>query len=56
MEGFRGTVATVQTAPFWNLEPHRDGGHHYHGSAEFFYTAGEAFGKAMLELLKNQQE
>ena len=56
MKEFNGNVAAVPTAPFWDPEPHGDGGYHYNGSAKFFYNAGEAFGKAMLELLKNQQK
>ena len=30
-----------------------DGGYHYNGSARFYYSAGEALGRAMLDLLKN---
>jgi hypothetical protein len=56
MAEFKGNVAAVQTAPFWDPEPHGDGGYHYNGSAKFFYNAGEAFGKAMLELLENQKK
>jgi hypothetical protein len=36
----------------WDPEPHGDGGYHHNGSAKFCYNAGEAFGKAMLELLE----
>ena len=51
MKEFKGNVASVQTAPFWDPEPHGDGGYHYNGSASFFYNAGVAFGEAMLEIL-----
>jgi len=56
VEEFKGTVTAVPTAPFWDPEPHGDGGYHYNGSAKFFYNTGEAFGKAMLELLENQKK
>ncbi len=56
IEEFKGTVAAVPTAPFWDPEPHGDGGYHYNGSARFYYSAGEAFGKAMLELIENQKK
>ncbi len=55
MDEFKGTVAAVQTAPFWDDTVKYDGGYHYLGSARFYYSAGEAFGKAMLELLKNEK-
>jgi len=51
---FKDTVAAVQTAPFWDATKHGDGGYHYNGSARFYVQAGEAFGKAMLDLLKKQ--
>jgi len=54
MEEFKGNVAAVQTAPFWDPEPHGDGGYHYNGSASFFYDAGVAFGEAMLKMLKKK--
>lgn len=49
---FKGTVAAVPTAPFWDPTPHGEKGFHYNGSASFYIQAGEAFGKAMLGLLK----
>lgn len=52
MEEFKGTVAAVPTAPYWDPTVKYDGGYHYMGSARFYYGAGEAMGKAMLELLK----
>ena len=52
MEEFKGTVAAVPTAPFWDPEPHGDGGYHYNGSASFYYDAGAAFGETMLKLLE----
>ena len=56
MPEFKGTVAAVQTAPFWDDTVHYNGGYHYNGSARFYFDAGEAFGKAMLELLKNEKK
>lgn len=55
MDEFKGTVAAVPTAPYWDATVRYDGGYHYNGSARFYYRAGEAFGKAMLELLKAQR-
>ncbi len=52
MEEFKGSVAAVPTAPYWDDSVKHDGGYHYNGSAKFYYNAGEAFGEAMLELLK----
>ncbi len=52
MEEFKGTVAAVPTAPYWDDTVKNDGGYHYNGSARFYYSAGEAFGKAMLELIE----
>lgn len=54
MKEFKGNVAAVQTSPYWDPEPHGDGGYHYNGSASFFYDAGVAFGKAMLKMLKKK--
>lgn len=56
LKEFSGNVAAVPTAPFWDPEPHGDGGYHYNGSASFFYDAGVAFGEAMLELLPKKEE
>jgi hypothetical protein len=56
MEEFKGTVAAVPTVPFWDPELHGDGGYHYNGSAKFFYNAGEAIGKAMLDLIEKQKK
>jgi alpha-galactosidase len=50
---FKGTVAAVQLADFWDPTPHGEGGYHYMGSAKFYIEAGLACGKAMLDLLKN---
>ena len=55
MKEFRGNVAAVPTAPFWDPENRGDGGYHYNGSASFFYDAGVAFGEAMLELLETYE-
>jgi len=52
MKEFKGNVAAVPTAPYWDPQPHGDGGYHYNGSASFFYDAGVAFGEAMLKMLK----
>ncbi len=52
MEEFKGTVAAVPTAPYWDDTVKYGGGVHYNGSARFYYSAGEEFGQAMLELLK----
>jgi hypothetical protein len=56
MPEFKGTVTAVPTAPYWDDTVKHDGGYHYNGSARFYYRAGEAFGKAMLELLKNAKK
>lgn len=55
MEEFEGTVAAVQTAPFWDPSVKYDGGYHYMGSARFYYDAGRAMGEAMLQLLEAQR-
>jgi hypothetical protein len=52
MPEFRETVKAVRTAPYWDPTVKYDGGYHYNGSARFYYDAGDAFGKAMLALLK----
>ena len=70
---FQGSVRSVTTAEFWDMEadaifrgpggwskdPDRwrehgnDFPYHYYGSPWFFSQAGEAFGKAMVELVKD---
>lgn len=52
MEEFKGTVAAVPTAPFWDPTAKFEGGYHYLGSAKFYYKAGRAMGEAMVQLLK----
>ena len=52
MPEFKGNVIAVPTAPYWDPSVKYEGGYHYNGSARFYYQAGEAFGKAMLKLLK----
>lgn len=52
MPEFKGTVAYATTAEFWRDESHGDGGYHFNGNCETYYDMGEAFGKAMMELLK----
>jgi hypothetical protein len=54
MEEFKGTVAAVPTAPYWDDTVKHDGGYHYNGSANFYYDAGTAFGGAMLEMLEEK--
>ena len=53
MAEFKGTVAAVPTAPYWDTSVGHDRGYHYNGSARFYCRAGQAFGKAMLRLLKS---
>jgi alpha-galactosidase len=53
---FKGSVVAVQTAPYWDPSVKYDGGYHYNGSARFFYSAGEAMGRAMLDLLKTAKK
>ncbi|MCX6879422.1 MAG: hypothetical protein NTW21_37310 [Verrucomicrobia bacterium] len=49
---FKGNVATVYTHP---MAQGGGGNGHYGGNAEVYMDVGEAMGKAMLELLKNQK-
>ena len=56
MDEFKGTVAAVPTAPYWDATVKYDGGYHYMGSARFYYDAGRAMGKAMLELVETQKK
>lgn len=56
MPEFKGTVAAVQTYPFWDPTVKYDGGYHYMGSARFYYDAGTAMGKAMVQLLDEQKK
>ncbi len=51
---FKGNVLAVPLAPYWDPAPHGEGGYHYNGSARFYYQAGAALGKGMLELLKKK--
>jgi alpha-galactosidase len=53
---FAGTVKSVDTRPFYRkpeVSP-RNQGFHYNGNAETFMLVGEAMGKAMAELQKQQ--
>lgn len=52
MPEFKDSVAAVQLADFWDPTVHGEKGFHYNGSASFYIQAGEACGKAMLDLLK----
>ena len=49
---FAGTVATIDTRPFWRSvdESPRDQGHHYHRNAETYMLTGDALGRAMVAL------
>ena len=50
---FKATVRYVKTGVFIVKDkPHFDGGYHYYGRADIFFNMGNAFGKAMLPLLK----
>ncbi|MFQ5809691.1 MAG: sialate O-acetylesterase [Armatimonadota bacterium] len=52
MPEFRDTVRYVKTSPFIVMDgPQFDGGYHYRGRADIFFSIGNAFGQAMLELL-----
>jgi hypothetical protein len=48
---FKGNVATIYTHP---MAQGGSGNGHYGGKAEVYMDVGEAMGKAMVELLKNQ--
>ena len=53
MPEFQATVRYVPTGPYVVTEkPHFDGGYHYGGRADTFFRIGEAFGKAMVPLLR----
>ena len=53
MPEFRDTVRYVKTSPFIVTDgPQFDGGYHYRGRADTFFNIGNAFGEAMLELLR----
>ncbi|HET6251764.1 MAG TPA: sialate O-acetylesterase [Tepidisphaeraceae bacterium] len=56
MDEFKGTVAAVPTAPFWDPTVKFEGGYHYNGSARFYYDAGRAMGEAMLKLLDENKK
>ncbi len=49
---FKGNVATVYTHP---MAQGGSGNSHYGGNAEVYMDVGEAMGKAMIELLKNEK-
>jgi len=51
---FKGTVAAVETRPFWRpkeVSPSGQG-YHWNHNAETHYLIGEAMGRAMVELLR----
>lgn len=50
---FGGTVGFVKTSPYViGKSDSFDGGYHYYGRADTFYKIGEAFGEAMVDLVK----
>ena len=48
---FKGNVATVYTHP---LSQGGASNSHYNGNAQTYMDVGEAMGKAMVELMKNE--
>ncbi|MFQ6131165.1 MAG: sialate O-acetylesterase [Armatimonadota bacterium] len=55
MPEFADTVRYVKTSPFIVTDgPQFDGGYHYRGRADIFFDIGNAFGQAMLGLLKEK--
>ncbi len=55
---FKGNVLTVESRGFW-LEPEvspKNQGYHYNQNAETYMLVGEALGKGMLELLKQEKK
>lgn len=55
MPQFKSTVRYVKTSPYIVMDkPHFDGGYHYYGRADIFFNIGDAFGKAMVGLLKDK--
>lgn len=55
MPEFKDTVRYVKTSPYVVKDkPHFDGGYHYFGRADTFFHIGDAFGKAMVKLLKKE--
>lgn len=55
---FAGNVISVDTRPFFRAAAQSPGGYvtEYHLNAESFLEIGEAFGKAMLQLVKNSKK
>jgi hypothetical protein len=55
MPEFKTTVRYVKTSDcIVKDKPHFDGGYHYRGRADVFFRIGEAFGKAMVPLVKDK--
>ena len=53
MPEFKGTVRYVPTGLYVIQDkPSFDGGYHYYGRADIFFKMGEAFGKAMVPMVK----
>ncbi len=55
---FEGTVASVDTRPFWRCrgESPTGTGYHYNHNAETYVLTGDALGRAMVRLLGGQAE
>ncbi len=57
MKEFRGTVGYVKTSVYVIKDGKGyDGGYHYRGRADTFYRIGDAFGKAILEVIKDKPQ
>ena len=55
MPEFKGRVRYAKTSPFIVTDgPGFDGGYHYRGRADTFFHIGEAFGKAMVRMVKDK--
>ena len=54
---FKGTVAFVKTSQFARPaenSPNKSHGHHWFGNAESYFLIGDALGRKMIELLKEE--
>lgn len=53
---FKGNVKTVETRGFWKSaeESPKNQDFHYHQNGEVYYNVGTAFGKGMIELIKER--
>ena len=54
---FKGNVTTVETRDFWipAEQSPKNQDYHYNQNGETYYLIGEAFGKGMVELLKQNK-